>query len=95
MDKSMEKFISAAESEGQDPADVAYTLFKILRGISKETLLSAIRQANDLGIAKVKYLMSLLHLPADTKDNPVYPQNTKLLEITYEGRQLDSYDKLI
>lgn len=95
MDKSMEKFISTAESEGQDPADVAYTLFKILKGISKETLLSAIRQANDLGIAKVKYLMSLLHLPADAKDNPVYPQNTKLLEITYEGRQLDSYDKLI
>jgi hypothetical protein len=62
---------------------------------AKETLLSAIRQANDLGIAKVKYIISLLHLPTDKQDNPVYPQDTKLLEITYEGRQLDSYDKLI
>ncbi len=95
MDKSTEKFISAAESEGQDPADVAYELFKILRNISKETLLSAIRQANELGICKVKYLISLLHLPDEKQDNPVYPQNTKLLEITYEGRQLNSYDELI
>ena len=95
MGKSTEKFISAAESEGQDPADVAYELFKILRNISKETLLSAIRQANDLGICKVKYLISLLHLPDEKHDNPVYPQNTKLLEITYEGRQLNSYDELI
>lgn len=95
MDKSTEKFISAAESEGQNALDVAHELFKILKSISKETLLSAIRQANDLGITKVKYLISLLHLPDEKQDNPVYPQNTKLLEITYEGRQLSSYDKLI
>lgn len=95
MDKSTEKFISAAESEGQNALDVAHELFKILKSISKETLFSAIRQANDLGITKVKYLISLLHLPDEKQDNPVYPQNTKLLEITYEGRQLSSYDKLI
>lgn len=95
MDRSMEKFIDTAESEGQEPLDVAYELFKILRIVSKEMLLSAIRQANDLGISKVKYLKSLLKLPEDKKDNPVYPQDTKLLEITYEGRDLGYYDELI
>jgi len=95
MDRSMEKFIGTAESEGLDPLDVAYELFKILRIVSKEMLLSAIRQANDLGISKVKYLKSLLKLPEDKKDTPVYPQDTKLLEITYEGRELRYYDELI
>jgi hypothetical protein len=75
--------------------DVAYELFKILRVVSKEMLVSAIRQANDLGISKVKYLKGLLKLPEDKQDNPVYPQNRKLLEITYEGRELRYYDELI
>lgn len=95
MDKEMGKFIDNAESEGQDPTDMAYELFKILRNVSKETLLSAIRQANELGISKVKYIISILQLPSDRQDNPVYPQDTKLLEITYEGRQLRDYDELI
>lgn len=95
MDKGMEKFIATAESEGSDGMDVAYELFKILMAFSKEMLLSAIRQANDLGISKVKYIKSLLNLPEDKQDNPVYPQNTKLLEITYEGRELRYYDELI
>lgn len=95
MDRGMEKFIVTAESEGMDPLDVAYELFKILRIVSKEMLLSAIRQANDLGISKVKYLKGLLQFPEDKQDNPVYPQDTKLLEITYEGRELRYYDELI
>lgn len=95
IDRAMEKFIATAESEGSDGMDVAYELFKILRVVSKEMLVSAIRQANDLGISKVKYLKSLLKLPQDKQDNPVYPQNRKLLEITYEGRELRYYDELI
>jgi len=95
MDKGMEKFIDASEAEGQDPITVAYQLFQILRNVSKEMLLSAIRQANELRISKIKYIKSILQLPSDKGDNPVYPQDAKLLEITYEGRQLGYYDELI
>jgi len=95
MDKSLEQFIAEADSEGQEPLDVAYELFKIMRNSSRELLLSAIRQANELKISKVKYIMSVLRLPEVKQDNPVHPQNTKLLDITYEGRELGYYDGLI
>lgn len=95
MDKNMGQFIVAAEAEGQEPHAIAYRLFRILLTSSKERLLSAIRQANELGISKIKYLMSVMGLPEATKDNPVYPQDAKLLEITYEGRELGYYDGLI
>lgn len=95
MDQDMGKFIDTAEAEGQDSLAVAYELFCILRNVSKEMLLSAIRQANELRISKVKYIKSILQLPSAKEDNPVYPQDMKLLEITYEGRQLRYYDELI
>jgi len=95
MDKSMGQFLDTAESEGQDTVSIAYELFRILRNVSKDTLISAIRQANDLGIYKVKYIKSILKLPDVKQDNPVYPQDIKLLEIDYQGRELREYDKLI
>ena len=95
MDISVRQFLAQAEQDGQDTMVVAYELFRLLRQVSKEMLLSAIREATSTGICKVKYLAQLLRVPHKIADNPVYPQNHRLLDITYEGRALSDYDHFI
>lgn len=94
MDLSVRQFIAAAEQDGQEPAAVAYDLFKLLRQVSKGMLLSAIREANAGGICRIKHLVHLLNLPHKAKGNPVYPQDERLLDISYQERDLAEYDKL-
>lgn len=95
MDRSVEEFLRGAEAEGEDPIRFSYELFKILRATSKATLLSALREAVGLKIYRLHYIQSLLRLPQEKQDHPVYPQNQKLLEIHYQGRELKDYDELI
>lgn len=94
MDLSVRQFISAAEQDGQEPMAVAYDLFKLMRQVSKGMLLSALREANQGGICRIKHLVHILNVPHKTQDNPVYPQDQRLLDITYEGRDLSEYDNL-
>lgn len=94
MDEAVALFLKRAESEGADPVKDAYVLFKLLKIVSKATLLSAVRQANALGTFQVAYLQTLL-TPQAVKQQPVYPQNTGLLQIDYEKRELAQYDELI
>jgi transposase len=94
MDDAIALFLKHAESEGEEPMEAAYVLFRLLKIASKETLLSAVRQANKLGTFKVAYITNLLQ-PSDVKPHPVYPQDHKLLHIRYEGRDLARYDDLI
>jgi hypothetical protein len=93
MDSQIEVFLSAAQNEGEDPYACAHKLFGLLRGISKETLVSAVREANSFGIHRTSYIEGLL-TPGHV-DVPVQPQKKELLEITYEGRNLADYDELI
>jgi len=94
MDICVRQFISAAGQDGQDALLVAYDLFKLLKQTSKSILLSALREANAAGICRTKHLVSILNIPHKIEDNPVYPQNQRLLTITYEGRNLKDYDTL-
>ncbi len=94
MDESIEHFLNSAEKDGQDPIAVSYELFKLLKGAAKETLISAVKEAIGIGTYKITYIQSLLR-PSGHQDNPVHPQNTGLLHIKYEGRQLSDYDELI
>ena len=93
MGAEVEQFLLEAEREGEDPQEAAYQMFRLLKGISKETLLSAVREANSLHVHKVFYIQSLLQ--PQTSPHPVCPQDQKLLEITYKDRKLDDYDDLI
>ncbi|MGB9630010.1 MAG: Mu transposase domain-containing protein, partial [Thermodesulfobacteriota bacterium] len=95
MDRTVEEFLRGAEAEGENPVKLSYELFKILRQESKATLLSAIREAVGLKIYRIHYIQSLLRLPQNQQDNPVYPQDKKLLEIHYKGRELKDYDELL
>jgi len=94
MDKSVSLFLQEAESDGQNPMEVAYDLFKLLTQSSKAMFLSAVREANGLKICKVRYLQSLLQPSRSREDHPVHPQNPHLLTITYPGRSLKDYDDL-
>jgi transposase len=88
-------FLQAAQAKGEDPVQAAYVMFRLLRGISKETLLSAVREANSLQVYKIKYVHSLLESSGRTEPPTVRPQDERLLEITYESRRLDDYDDLV
>ena len=88
-------FLENAQTEGEDAVQAAYVMFRHLRGISKETLLSAVREANALKVFKIKYIHSLLERSGAKEPPTVRPQDERLLEITYEARQLDDYDDLI
>jgi hypothetical protein len=94
MDKSVSLFLQEAQSDGQNPMEVAYDLFKLLTQCSKAMFLSAIREANGLKICKVRYLQSLLQPSPSREDHPVHPQDSHLLTITYPGRSLKDYDDL-
>ena len=94
MDKNVSLFLEEAHREGQDPMEVAYGLFKLLTKSTKAMLLSAVREAIALKIHKVRYIQSLLEPSGSRQDNPVHPQDPKLLTITYTGRSLKDYDEL-
>jgi len=94
MDDALALFLKRAQGEGEDPTAAAYALFKLLKSTSKSTLLSAVREANKLGTFKVAYITNLLQ-PPGSKHYPVYPQNSGLLNITYERSDLAKYDDLI
>jgi len=91
MGKEIAAFLTRAEAEEEDPHAIAYGLFKLLKGCSKEMLLSAVREANSLNIIRLSYIESLL-APRDRHDVAVYPQNTSLLDIAYQRRELTEYD---
>jgi transposase len=93
MDKEIELFLHTAEKEGEDPRLSAIKLFRLLKNMARETLISAVREANSLGIYRITYVESLLS--PGFKEQPVHPQKKELLEITYERRDLADYDELI
>jgi transposase len=94
MGKEVDDFVIAAESEGEDRLKVAHGLFRLLLNFSKEILLSAVREANALNIHKLRYVESIL-APKGPQEAAVYPQNTSLLDISYEKRELADYDGLV
>jgi len=88
-------FLENARSEGEDAVQAAYVMFRLLRGHARETLLSAVREANSLKVYKIKYVHSLLESSGAKEPPTVRPQDERLLEIAYEARRLDDYDDLI
>jgi transposase len=94
MGEEIDQFLTRAESEGEDRLKVAHGLFCLLRISSKELLLSAVREACALNIHKLRYIESLLG-PKGREEHAVYPQNTSLLDISYEKRELADYDGLV
>jgi transposase len=95
MDPALHHFLQEAGQEGQNSPDMAYEFFKLLKHVSKAMLLSAVREANHIGTFKIRYVQGLLEVPQPQPQNPVFPQESKLLEIDYERRNLKDYDELL
>ncbi len=95
MDPALHHFLQEAAEEGQSPFDIAYAFFKLLKHVSKAMLLSAVREANHIGTFKIRYVQTLLQVPQPQPPNPVFPQESKLLDIDYERRNLKDYDDLL
>jgi hypothetical protein len=95
MDPALHHFLQEAEQEGHNPWDIAYDFFKLLQHGSKAMLLSAVREANRMKIFKTRYVQSLLQVVQPQPPNPLYPQETRLLQIDYERRNLKDYDELL
>ena len=51
------------------------------------------RESVLLGLFSVNNILNLFH--SGGFENPVRPQDSKLMNISYEGRPLDEYDELI
>jgi len=95
MDPALHHFLHEAGQEGHNPLEIAYDFFKLLKHVSKTMLLSALREANRIGTFKVRYVQSLLQVSQPQSPNPVFPQQSKLLDIDYERRNLKDYDELL
>lgn len=92
MDKDIEIFLKKAEEEGEDKTACACELFKLLKLIPRNTLIWAVKKACSASAYKLKAVISLLDLPKEKENNPVYPKDTNLLDIKYEERRIDLYD---
>ena len=91
MDPVFGHFIDNQEND-PERLDAAYQLFTLLRTHSRAMLISAVKELNSMPCFKIKALRSLLHLPEPKESTPLWPQNQKLLNLTYEERSLNDYD---
>ena len=91
MDKAFLEFIAKQNSE-DERMRAAYELFMLLKTHSRAMLISAVRELNALSCFKIKALRSLLQLPEPKESTLLWPQNQKLLNLTYAERNLNDYD---
>ena len=91
MDPAFTDFIHSQDNDNQR-AQAAYQLFQLLKTHSKTILISAVRELKAMKCFKIKALRSLLHLPEPKEGDPLWPQNTQLLNLTYDERNLKDYD---
>lgn len=94
IDPSIELFLTKAEECGEDKINYAYQLFKLLKLCSRAMLIECVKKACQVKAYKIKTIFSLLQLPYEKNNNPVYPKDTNLLDIDYEQRRLEDYDGL-
>jgi transposase len=91
MDPVFGRFLREQCSE-EDRMRAAYELFLLLKTNSRAVLVSAVREISEMGCFKMKALRSLLQLPAPKEPDMLWPQDTKLLHLRYEQRELKDYD---
>lgn len=93
VDPSIELFLNKVEESGEDQIEYAYQLFKLLKLFPRITIISCVREACSVNAFKIKTVFSLLKLPHEKENNPVYPKDTNLLDIKYQERKLEEYDR--
>jgi hypothetical protein len=92
MGSEIDRFLADSENTGEDRLTIAYRLFCLLKFSSKEMLLSVVREANSHQHT-IRFIEDTL-APRFFDRTTVYPQNTSLLDISYDRRELSDYDTL-
>lgn len=92
MGSEIDHFLTVTESKGEDRLGIAYRLFCLLKFSSKEMLLSVVREAVSHQHT-IRFIEDTL-APRFFDRTAVYPQNTSLLDISYDRRELSDYDSL-
>lgn len=93
LDSAASVFLAQNSRIGEDPVETAYSIFTLLRSHARQSVLSAIRQANEAKMPRIKTVLSLLDIPQLEHCEEVLPQQAKLLQIDYRPRDLQEYDK--
>jgi len=91
MDPAFRDFLHKQETP-EDKIRSSYELFQLLKTHSRFLLASALRELVSMGTFKIKAVRSLLHLPEPKEGDPLWPQNTELLHLNYQARNLKDYD---
>ncbi len=91
MDPAFRHFLDNQDDD-DERRQTAYELFTLLKTHSRIMLISAVRELNALSCFKIKALRSRLNLPQFQQPQTLWPQNSQLLNLTYQERSLDDYD---
>jgi transposase len=92
MHPAMADFFLKNQGLGEDPAKTAYEIFKLLKSHSRGMLISAACECVRRRSPRLRTYLSYLNLEPQEKMDTVLPQNTRLLNITYQARKLEEYD---
>lgn len=93
LDPVVEQFLGINQEIGEGRYQSGYRIFKLLGFHSKETVLSAIREAVKRKNCRMKFILSCLEPRNTVTEEPVSPQKEELLSINYTPRSLEEYDK--
>ncbi len=91
MDEAFKTFLEQQDTE-DDRQSAAYQIFQLIKTHSRAMVLSAVRELNGMGCAKIRALTSLLNVPGVQSPPPVWPKDIRLLNLNYEERKLSDYD---
>jgi transposase len=89
---SMADFLVKNHSCGEDPKKTAYEIFRLLKTNSRGMLVSIVSECLKRKSPRLKTLLSYLDMEPKQHVEMVQPQNTELLNITYQARTLEEYD---
>lgn len=93
LDPVFYKFLRAQGDDETERLECAYQIFKLLKAHNRSVLVSAVAELLSMGTYKIKAVYSLLNLPLQKDPDAVFPSDQKLLDIRYQERSLEEYDK--
>lgn len=93
LDPEVTRFLIQNQSCGEDPQKTAYEIFKLLKSNSRIMLIGIVSECLKRKSARLKTLLSYLHMESGETIDKVQPKNPELLNIDYNKRSLEEYNE--
>ena len=88
---ALSDFLNRNQTCGEDPQKTAYAIFKLMKSHSRGMLISLASECLNKKSPRLRTFLSYLHRePIEAE--PVRPQKSELLNISYKPRGLEEYD---